>query len=229
MDETKENKFESIFLRLIRINREIGAVNKNNRNKEQGFLYRSIEDLMNEIHPAFARNGVIIIPECGDHSREIVGKTAKGAPVIHHFIRVRFSFVSEVGESYETKWVIGEVKETGDKGVGKAVSYALKKTLEVMFTLPTKDDADEHTIEHIGVENEKKIGPQTGYTVETKAKLVSLACDKFAYEPQDANASLEDARAFFVKEGLMEPDSKFSDYGEAKLGDMIFMLEGKTK
>lgn len=46
-------------------------------NKQQGFKYRSVDDVFNALHPALAKNKVVIIPTVVDRQCEEVGKNEK--------------------------------------------------------------------------------------------------------------------------------------------------------
>ena len=50
---------------------DIGAVGKDKVNKQQGFKYRSIDDVYSVLNPALAKNKVFIIPELYELNREI--------------------------------------------------------------------------------------------------------------------------------------------------------------
>ena len=59
-----------IFQLIPAIMGEIDAVGKNKQNKQQGFMYRGIDDVMNAINPALVKYKVFIVPEVLEQSRE---------------------------------------------------------------------------------------------------------------------------------------------------------------
>ena len=52
-----------IYGSLAAIMNEVQAIGKNKKNTQQGFSYRGIDDVMNELHGLFAKNGVVIVPQ----------------------------------------------------------------------------------------------------------------------------------------------------------------------
>ena len=56
---------------------EINAVEKNKKNKQQGFMYRGIDDVMNAINPALVKHNVFIVPEVMEQSGKEVSKGDK--------------------------------------------------------------------------------------------------------------------------------------------------------
>ena len=147
MSET-ELKSPAIYPALIKANKAIGAIAKNNSNQQQHFMFRGVDDVYNELHPILAECGIVIIPEV--ESYEISEKRTKKldsnkqpyesvtlytrATILHHF-------TAEDGSHVTTK-VVGEAMDSGDKGMNKAMSIALKYALFQLFTIPTKEDKD---------------------------------------------------------------------------------------
>lgn len=147
MSET-ELKSPAIYPALIKANKAIGAIAKNNANQQQHFMFRGVDDVYNELHPILAECGIVIIPEV--ESYEISEKRTKKldsnkqpyesvtlytrATILHHF-------TAEDGSHVTTK-VVGEAMDSGDKGMNKAMSIALKYALFQLFTIPTKEDKD---------------------------------------------------------------------------------------
>ena len=50
---------------------DIGAVGKDKVNKQQGFEYRSVDDVYSVLNPALAKNKIFILPEILDQKREM--------------------------------------------------------------------------------------------------------------------------------------------------------------
>jgi len=123
-----------IYSSMAAIVESVEAVAKDR--KSQGsfsFSYRGIDDVMNSLHAAFAKHGVFMGQDLLDHKFEYQDKR------IHHLITVKFTFFATDGSSVSST-VMGECIESGDKGVGKAMSYALKTCLLQTFLIPTNDD-----------------------------------------------------------------------------------------
>jgi len=131
---------------MVAIMAECDAIEKGRKNQQQGFSFRGIDDVYNALHPLFAKHRVYVRTEVVD--RETHERTTKsGGTAFHHFVRVRFHLTHEDGSSivFET---IGEAADTGDKGVGKTLSYALKSALFAGLLIPTAADNDPDATSH---------------------------------------------------------------------------------
>ena len=53
-----------IYQAMAEILAEIPSIGKDNKNKEQGFKYRGIDDVYNALHPLLAKHKVFMPPQC---------------------------------------------------------------------------------------------------------------------------------------------------------------------
>ena len=138
---------KQIFKALTSIIGEVNAIGKNQKNQQQCFMFRGIDDVMNELHTLFGMYKVVIIPEVVSYDVQ-EHTTAKGTLMYTTHTTVKFHFVAEDGSEVVTTNV-GEAMDTADKGMNKTMSCALKYALMQMFLIPTKDieDADRTTPE----------------------------------------------------------------------------------
>lgn len=142
-------KGAKVYSALIEVMRNITAVGKNQENQHQRFKYRSVDDVFNELHSACATAGIMPINELVEHSYQ-EKNTTKGGVELHHFVKVRLRWVADDGSQTEPVLFPGEAADYGDKGVGKAMQYALKMFLIQTFLIPTSDkdsDPDSHSVE----------------------------------------------------------------------------------
>lgn len=129
-----------IYGKMASILRETKAITKSEKNQQQGFKFRGIDNVMNELHELFAKNEVFIL-------QEVQGFTTENRPTksggTNTFTRatVKFRYITTDGSSVETVNV-GEAMDSGDKGMNKAMSIALKYSLLQMFLIPTEDQKD---------------------------------------------------------------------------------------
>jgi hypothetical protein len=130
----------TIYKKMANILWECEAILKDRTNTHQGFKFRGIDDAMNTLHDTFASNGVFLLHEILEHS-VTERTTAKGGINFHHLAKVKFHFCADDGTSVAAIG-IGEAADTGDKGAGKAMSYALKVCLLQTFLIPTEEDKD---------------------------------------------------------------------------------------
>ena len=182
MDQSANTKSPAIYPALIKANKAIGAIAKNNANQQQHFMFRGVDDVYNELHPILAECGIVIIPEV--ESYEISEKRTKKldsnkqpyesvtlytrATILHHF-------TAEDGSHVTTK-VVGEAMDSGDKGMNKAMSIALKYALFQLFTIPTKEDKDpDATIYEIVPQQSEATPVDTAYQSRVEATFNELA------------------------------------------------------
>ena len=182
MDHPDNSKSPAIYPALIKANKAIGAIAKNNANQQQHFMFRGVDDVYNELHPILAECGIVIIPEV--ESYEISEKRTKKfdsnkqpyesvtlytrATILHHF-------TAEDGSHVTTK-VVGEAMDSGDKGMNKAMSIALKYALFQLFTIPTKEDKDPDATSYEIVPQEAQTAPvDTAYQSRVEDAINKLA------------------------------------------------------
>ncbi|MBR1853406.1 MAG: ERF family protein [Lachnospiraceae bacterium] len=130
----------NIYESIAAVMGEIGAVGKNSRNQQQGFMFRGIDAVMNAINPALTKHKVFIVPEILDQTRE-ERTTAKGGVLIYSICKVKYTFFAEDGSHIEAV-VIGEGMDSGDKATNKAMSIAFKYACFQVFCIPTEEMKD---------------------------------------------------------------------------------------
>ena len=120
--EKKEVK--NIFETISAVMGEIGAVGKDSKNQQQGFMFRGIDAVMNAISPALIKHHLFIVPEILEQTRE-ERTNSKGTLLIYSICKVKYTFFAEDGSNISAV-VIGEGMDTGDKATNKAMSIAFK-------------------------------------------------------------------------------------------------------
>lgn len=131
---------KQIYKALTGIIGEVNAIGKNSKNQQQGFMFRGIDDVMNELHTLFGKYKVVIVPEVVDYNVS-EKTTAKGTIMYVTRSTIKFHFVAEDGSEVVTTNV-GEAMDSADKGMNKTMSCALKYALMQMFLIPTKETED---------------------------------------------------------------------------------------
>jgi hypothetical protein len=135
-----------IYKKLLAIMTEVGSVGKDRKNQSQGYNFRGIDDVMNELHEKFSQHGVFILTDIVDQRRE-ERATKSGGISIYSVNTYRFTFMAEDGSSVQSTQ-IGEGMDSGDKASNKAASVALKYALLFMFLIPTQDAKDPEIDSH---------------------------------------------------------------------------------
>lgn len=135
-----ENSTPLIFKKIIEVMADINAIGKDRRNQQQGFQFRGIDDVMNELHSSLAKCGVFVLPNVLEETRT-TGKTSRGGDMFYTRLKINFGFYAEDG-SHVDAVVIGEAMDTGDKASNKALSIGLKYAMLQVFCIPTEDEKD---------------------------------------------------------------------------------------
>ena len=135
-----ENATPLIYKKIIEVMADINAIGKDRRNQQQGFQFRGIDDVMNELHSSLAKCGVFVLPNVLEETRT-TGKTARGGDMFYTRLKINFGFYAEDG-SHVDAVVIGEAMDTGDKASNKALSIGLKYAMLQVFCIPTEDEKD---------------------------------------------------------------------------------------
>ena len=129
-----------IYQKIIEVMAVINAIGKDRRNQQQGFQFRGIDDVMNELHSSLAKCGVFVLPKVLEETRT-TGKTSRGGDMFYTRLKINFGFYAEDG-SHVDAVVIGEAMDTGDKASNKALSIGLKYAMLQVFCIPTEDEKD---------------------------------------------------------------------------------------
>ena len=139
-DEKVQVNNPKIYAAIAAVIADVGAVEKNKLNTQQGFKYRSVDDVFNALHPALAKNKVLIVPRILEHRREAM-TTKNGARMTLVICKIKFTFYAEDGSSIESV-IIGEGLDTGDKATNKAMAIAYKYACFQVFCIPTEEMTD---------------------------------------------------------------------------------------
>lgn len=133
---TEQQEKPMIYSSMAKILAEVDSVSKGKTSVGKfSFKYRGIDDVMNALHSAFAAHCVFMTQEILEHSTEVIEDRG-----LHHIAKYRFTFWAIDGSSISCI-TGGECIESGDKGLGKTASYALKTCLLQTFLIPTEDDS----------------------------------------------------------------------------------------
>ena len=176
----------NIYESICAVMADMGAVGKNSRNKDQGFMYRGIDAVMNALYPAMVKNKIFVVPEVQEQMRE-ERTTAKGGKLLYSICRIKYTFYAEDGSNVQAV-VVGEGMDSGDKATNKAMAVAFKYACFQTFCIPTEEmknadpDAECHTL----AANEEKQPEQTEKPKEfaDDAKIAALmaACQQHGVE-----------------------------------------------
>lgn len=166
------------------------GIGKNQKNAQQGYKYRGIDDLYNAIAPILSRHGLIVSPTVLE--REAIERTtSKGTLNMHVILTVRLRFIAaDNPESQHETIVFGEGMDTGDKASNKALSTAMKYGVITEFTIPTvgEEDADATTPQESmsrapqGVNESTGEAPPPRYVTEKEALDIEMAVKRLGID-----------------------------------------------
>lgn len=136
----------NIYSAMCAAMKDIGAITKGRTNTQQGFKFRGIDDVYNELHDILAKHKIFTVPEVLD-SRTEERTTRNGGALIYRILTMRYTFFCEDGSSVSCV-VTGEGMDSGDKAANKAMSIAHKYALFQTFLIPTEDEKDPDAQSH---------------------------------------------------------------------------------
>lgn len=126
--------------RMVAIIGEMPAIGKDRENRQQGFKFRGVDDVVAELGRLLPKHGVYYVPralECRESERQ----TSKGNSLYVCRVHVEFTFRGLCGDSVvASAW--GEGSDSGDKSTSKAHTMAQKTALCEAFNIRTQDSVD---------------------------------------------------------------------------------------
>lgn len=137
---------DSIYKRLARIMKRVGAIGKSGKIEfgKTKYNFRTLDDVLNRVQPMFAEEGIFISSKVLE-SNILQGETKDGEPQFLNTVTMEYTFTAD-DESSVTATAVGQSAGKDDKGMYKAMSGALKYAICQMLCIPfAQDDPDSHT------------------------------------------------------------------------------------
>ncbi|MFD7107710.1 ERF family protein [Streptomyces celluloflavus] len=130
-----------VFTAISAVMRDAMPVGKDQRNEQQNYRFRGIDDVMSAMAGPLRAHGVFILPTIAEHQQQRDGKMTRT------LITMRYRVYGPAGDCLVAD-VPGEAFDYADKATNKAQSAALKYLLFTLFMLPVDgrsiDDGDRH-------------------------------------------------------------------------------------
>ncbi|MBS0925052.1 ERF family protein [Providencia sp. JGM181] len=150
------------------------GIKKESENKQQGFMFRSIDAVYNALAPALVKHGLLILPRMINRTAtERV--TQRGGVLIYVTVKAEFDFISTKDGSKHTVVTYGEAMDSGDKATNKAMSIAYKYAAFQAFCIPTEEtaiDADAEVHDVVPRTAEQILSDYTGFLYKATSELV---------------------------------------------------------
>lgn len=192
-----------IYKKMADIMKDVGAIGKSDKNQSQGFNFRGIDTVYNEMHNILAKHRVFMTPEVIDTHHE-ERQSRNGGCLIYRIYTIRYTFYTEDGSSVSCV-VMGEGMDSGDKAGNKALSIAHKYALLQCFCIPTAETKDPDAESHEVAPNKPPVKPPK------KTTELADAVQWFALktEIEASDKTVEDMVALLQKKGV-----SFDEHGK---------------
>jgi len=190
---------------------DVEPIAKGRYNKEQGFSFRGIDEIMNELQPVLKNHGLFVVPKVVDVIRQ-EKPTKYGGVLLYSIVTMEYTMYAQDGSSI-TGSTVGEGMDSGDKASNKAMAVALKYFLLQTFCIPTEDakdpDADSHTVAATPAPKQKQA--DTPEIVALKQALIDyLNAGAFDY-PENVEAVMKANNIAGMKKALETAKEKESE------------------
>lgn len=146
----------NIYEKLLEMQKQVDMIIKDAKNLSDKYDFVSNENVLERFRPMMNEYGLLLIPVI-ERAELHEGTTKSGTTRFMTEIWPKWIWHDvESGEEVQVLWYGQGVDLAGEKGVGKAVTYAEKYFLLKFFHVPTKkDDPDNDARTRIGEKNQK--------------------------------------------------------------------------
>lgn len=134
-----------VYAAISAVAAELGrkGIGKNQKNVQDQYQFRGIDDVYNHLSPALAAQKLCILPRVIE--RNVVDRaSADGGLLVSVSVRAAFDLVSAEDGSVHVIEAFGEALDSGDKATSKAMTAAFKYAVFQAFCIPVTgmEDAD---------------------------------------------------------------------------------------
>lgn len=193
----------SIYKKILQVMTDVEYLQKDDTvDTGMGRNYKAIseEKVTSEVRKSMIKHGLVIIPKSVIERREdfdVIRGNGKAAIDRLSTVRVVYTIAdADTGEAIEAESA-GTGMDSGDKGIGKALTYCYKYLLLRTFAIPTGDDPD-------------KVASDTSTSFAKKT----------AYNPDAPVEQWSDGQiAAYVFKGLKTRGGAVEDYPVSRLYD----------
>jgi hypothetical protein len=204
------------------------GIQKNNKNTQQGYKFRGIDDVYNALAPLLAHYKLLILPRV--LSRTVSERETKSGGVLFYVVLdVEFDLVAGTDGSKHTIRVVGEAMDSGDKATNKAMSAAYKYACMEAFCIPTEGDNDADATTHeVTGRGVTVVDPRGENRPQKNQPLV----DKWVKQVADLLANTDESRhaamIYTVHQELVPDEHLYIDVCD-ELADKEIIGKGKWK
>lgn len=138
---TEQPNKASLYQKLATVAGQIETVEKDGRNKDQGYRYATPAGVFLAIKPHLAAVGLAIVPHLVGFEAIDTGQTSRsGSPYILNRVSMHYHVLDgDSGEEMVVPWQAQAGTYGDDKGLAKAQTIALRTFLIQLFQIPAED------------------------------------------------------------------------------------------
>ncbi len=155
----------NIYESIAAIQADVDFIGKDKQTQSGAkFKYRGVDQVLNTLHPLFAKHKVFAVPEVLEVLTREDRKTKEGNTVLYQVLKVKYTFYAEDGSSISAI-VVGEAMDSGDKVSNKCMSVAYKYACFQVLSIPTEEttadpDEQDEDLQPKGNPSAKRIKPK---------------------------------------------------------------------
>lgn len=132
---------QALMKKLHAVMQAISSIEKRGVNRSQGYDYMMAEDVLAEVRQEFIKQGLVLLPACTKQD-VIEGQTKGGGTNYLTSADMEYTICDiETGERVVLQWR-GLGQDTGEKGLYKAYTGAIKYFLRNLLLIPQGDDPE---------------------------------------------------------------------------------------
>ena len=124
------------------------GITKDQKNKDQKFDFRGIDDVYNALCPLMAKYGLVLVPTNINNKERFQTTSRSGGNLYITTMDVGYQMYCCIDGSSIPLELPGEAMDSSDKGSNKAMSAAYKYAVIQAFCIPTEGDNDPDLVTH---------------------------------------------------------------------------------
>jgi hypothetical protein len=199
-----------VYEAICAVMEDIGhsGISKGRKNQQQGYNFRGIDDVYNELNSLLSKHKVIMTPRI--LAREVTERqTQKGGVLFYVTVEAEFDFISAEDGSKHTVRTFGEAMDSADKATNKAMSAAYKYAAMMVFCIPTEGDNDADAVTH---EVAPKAMAKPTSSAEQKRGLEAIEADLL-----DCHSVMDVNKCAKIWASIMDRDGWSKDFREVAI------------
>jgi hypothetical protein len=224
-----------IFKAICAVKNSISAIGKDRKNTQQGFMFRSIDQVYDELHPHMAEHNVFSVPRVLERIEQIY-QSSSGGRMVRVALKTEYDFVTIDGSKITVGPVWGEGNDSADKATNKALTACHKCCLIQLLTIPTKDlvdgDAESPTLppEAGSKQSDSKPSKPSTQAGKSAAKASQTKSASPAGSPSSSSKATDQQplAEFVCSVGKKNKGKRLSDFGPADLQSFVTWLEERA-